>query len=114
MAESRAGFRDSFRDVFGESRRGRLDTPRETRRQLVRRPARDTDRFGVFAEQFARFMGTARFLIYMSGFVAAWLSALASVSWMVSWLQRRGLEVFGWWRLAAAAVVLVLMLTHRL
>jgi uncharacterized membrane protein len=39
----------------------------------VRRPAYDADRFGVFAEQFARFMGTARFLIYMSGFVAAWL-----------------------------------------
>lgn len=48
------------------------------------------------------------------GFVAAWLSALASVSWMVAWLQRRGLAVFGWWRLAAAALVVVLMLTHRL
>ncbi len=58
---------------FRESRRARLDTPRETRRQLVRRPAYDSDRFGVFAEQFARFMGTARFLIYMSAFVAAWL-----------------------------------------
>jgi uncharacterized membrane protein len=55
------------------SRRERLDTPRETRRQLVRRPAYDSDRFGVFAEQFARFMGTAQFLIYMTLFVAAWL-----------------------------------------
>ncbi|MBF4766397.1 DUF1003 domain-containing protein [Nocardioides agariphilus] len=60
-------------ELSGSSRRARLDTPRETRRQLVRRPAYDADRFGVFAEQFARFMGTARFLIYMSGFVAAWL-----------------------------------------
>jgi uncharacterized membrane protein len=51
----------------------RLDTPRETRRQLVRRPAYDSDMFGVFAEQFARFMGTARFLIYMSLFVAVWV-----------------------------------------
>jgi uncharacterized membrane protein len=55
------------------SRRARLDTPRETRRQLVRRPAYDSDRFGVFAEQFARFMGTAQFLIYMTLFVVVWL-----------------------------------------
>ena len=54
--------------------RGRLDTPRDTRRQLVRRPDRDSDAFGVFAEQFARFMGTARFLIYMTLFVLVWVS----------------------------------------
>ena len=61
MAESRA-------------RRERLDTPRESRRQpLVRRPSYDSDMFGVFAEQFARFMGTARFLLYMSAFVAVWV-----------------------------------------
>jgi uncharacterized membrane protein len=55
------------------ARRGRLDTPREARRQLVRRPAYDSDMFGVFAEQFARFMGTAQFLLYMTGFVAIWV-----------------------------------------
>ena len=33
----------------------------------------DSDRFGVFAEQFARFMGTARFLIYMTVFVVIWI-----------------------------------------
>ena len=55
------------------NRRARLDTPRDVRRQLVRRPSRDTDRFGVFAERFARFMGTARFLVYMTLFVALWL-----------------------------------------
>ncbi len=41
--------------------------------------------FGVFAEQFARFMGTARFLIYMTLFVVVWIgwNALApsSVRW---------------------------------
>jgi uncharacterized membrane protein len=51
----------------------RLDTPRETRRQLVPRPAYDSDMFGVFAEQFARFMGTAKFLIYMTLFVLVWV-----------------------------------------
>lgn len=54
--------------------RVRLDTPRDARRQLVRRPAYDADAFGVFAEQFARFMGTAKFLIYMTLFVAAWVA----------------------------------------
>jgi uncharacterized membrane protein len=48
--------------------RSRLDTPKELRRPLVRR-REDADTFGVFAEQVARFMGTARFLIYMTGFV---------------------------------------------
>jgi uncharacterized membrane protein len=56
-----------------ESRRGRLDTPAEARRPLVRRPAYDPDTFGTFAEQFARFMGTARFLIYMTLVVAVWV-----------------------------------------
>ena len=56
-----------------ESRRARLDTPRDSRRQLVRRPAYDADAFGVFAESFARFMGTAKFLIWMTLFVAAWI-----------------------------------------
>ena len=65
------------------SRRSRLDTPRETRRQLLRRPAYDSDTFGTFAEQFARFMGTAGFLIYMTLFVAFWIlwNALAPSDW---------------------------------
>ncbi|MGA8211414.1 MAG: DUF1003 domain-containing protein [Nocardioidaceae bacterium] len=47
--------------------------PTETRRSLVRRPRMDSDTFGRFAETFARFMGTARFLIYMTLFVVVWL-----------------------------------------
>ena len=65
------------------SRRARLDTPRDTRRPLVRRPAYDSDTFGTFAEQFARFMGTAGFLIYMTLFVAFWIlwNAFAPSDW---------------------------------
>ncbi|WP_309647745.1 DUF1003 domain-containing protein [Nocardioides sp.] len=59
---------------MAEPRTPRLDTPRSTRRQLVKRPAINADAFGVFAEQFARFMGTATFLIYMTGFVIIWVS----------------------------------------
>jgi uncharacterized membrane protein len=53
--------------------RARLDTPRSSRRQLVRRPAYDPDIVGTFAENFARFMGTATFLAYMTAFVAVWV-----------------------------------------
>jgi len=70
--------------VAEQSRRSRLDVPQEVRRRpLMRRPSPDSDVFGVFAEQFARFMGTARFLIYMTLFVVIWVSwnLLAPDSW---------------------------------
>ncbi len=51
----------------------RLDTPREERRQIVKRPTFNRDAFGIFAEQFARFMGTATFLLYMTLFVLVWV-----------------------------------------
>ncbi len=61
------------RDGRREQRGPRLDVPLDTRRQIVRRPQMDSDTFGRFAETFARFMGTARFLMYMTLFVALWL-----------------------------------------
>jgi uncharacterized membrane protein len=59
---------------MAERRGSRLDTPKEQRRTLIRTPTYDRDRFGVFAEQFARFMGTARFLMWMTVFVVFWVS----------------------------------------
>jgi uncharacterized membrane protein len=58
---------------MAERRGGRLDTPREQRRALIRTPSYDRDAFGIFAEQFARFMGTARFLMWMTVVVVAWI-----------------------------------------
>jgi len=60
---------------MSDSRRpgDRLDTPRSVRRQISWRPSYDTDAFGVFAERFARFMGTAKFLMWMTIFVIAWV-----------------------------------------
>jgi len=55
------------------TRTSRLDTPQEVRRSLVRRPSVPQDAFGSFAESFARFMGTAQFLIWMTVFVAFWI-----------------------------------------
>ena len=48
----------------------RLDAPPQP---LIARPPYDPDTFGVFAEQFARFMGTATFLLYMTLFVLVWV-----------------------------------------
>jgi uncharacterized membrane protein len=59
---------------MAERRGSRLDTPTEQRRPLIRTPSYDRDAFGVFAEQFARFMGTARFLMWMTVFVVGWIS----------------------------------------
>jgi hypothetical protein len=47
-----------------------LDTPRQTRRSL--RPQLDSEAFGRLSERFARFLGTARFLVYMTVFVLSW------------------------------------------
>ncbi len=55
------------------SRKGRLDTPLGTRRRLVKTPTIRPDALGVFSEKFARFMGTATFLTYMTGFVLIWV-----------------------------------------
>ena len=51
-------------------RRVRLDTPLE---RTPRRPHYDPDAFGKVSEQIARFLGTARFLVYMTAFIAVWI-----------------------------------------
>jgi len=48
-----------------------LETPFIPRRGL--RPSYDAERFGELAERFARFIGTARFIVYMTAFVLTWV-----------------------------------------
>ncbi len=45
------------------------------------------------------------------GLLAALVSAFLAVKWMVSWLQSRGLNAFGWYRMAAAGGLVVLLAT---
>jgi uncharacterized membrane protein len=52
------------------ARRVRLDTPLE---RTSRRPHYDPDAFGKVSEQIARFLGTARFLVYMTAFIVVWI-----------------------------------------
>jgi uncharacterized membrane protein len=57
---------------MAESRREiRLDQPRIEAR--LRLPRYDPETFGRWSEAIARFMGTARFLVYMTVFIAAWI-----------------------------------------
>jgi uncharacterized membrane protein len=49
----------------------RLDQPREVRRIVL--PRFDPEAFGRWSEGIARFMGTARFIVYMTVFIALWL-----------------------------------------
>ena len=45
------------------------------------------------------------------GFAAAFVSAMLAVRWLVGYLNRHGLELFGWYRIAVGALALVLLAT---
>jgi uncharacterized membrane protein len=53
------------------ARVNRLDQPREPRR--LRLPRFDPEAFGRWSEGIARFMGTARFLVYMTVVIVLWI-----------------------------------------
>ena len=48
------------------------------------------------------------------GLVVAFLAAVVSVRWMVTYLQKHSLAVFGWYRIAIAAIALVLLVTNTI
>jgi len=50
----------------------------------------------------------------MIGLVCAFITALIAVRWMVGYLNSKSLAIFGWYRLGAAAVCGVLLLTNVL
>ena len=56
-----------------QGRRTGLDTPLEARRAVLPTPQVDPEAFGRWSERFARFMGTASFIVGMTVFVLLWL-----------------------------------------
>ncbi|WP_421734553.1 DUF1003 domain-containing protein [Cellulomonas sp.] len=52
----------------------RLDTPLETRRRFIRKPQLDEDASGKISESIARFLGTPRFIIYLTLFCLVWIA----------------------------------------
>ncbi|MCU1588315.1 MAG: hypothetical protein JWN31_1808 [Frankiales bacterium] len=53
-------------------RRQRLDQPVQARSGLPR-PHYDPEAFGRLSERIARFLGTSRFLVYLTSFVVVWI-----------------------------------------
>ncbi|WP_062305152.1 DUF1003 domain-containing protein [Demequina subtropica] len=52
----------------------RLDRPKGTERGFFRRRSSNPDRAGVVVEGIARFLGTPKFLLWLTLFCAAWLA----------------------------------------
>ncbi len=48
------------------------------------------------------------------GLIVATVSAALAIKWLVGWLTRHGLSVFGWYRIAIAIVFVVLVAAGRL
>lgn len=43
------------------------------------------------------------------GFLAAWVSAMLAIKWMVGYLNSHGMQIFGYYRIALALVVAILL-----
>ncbi|MFE7592699.1 DUF1003 domain-containing protein [Kitasatospora sp. NPDC057512] len=54
--------------------RTRLDQPRTARPGLLTLPSYDPEAFGVLSERIARFLGTGRFIVWMTVVVVVWIA----------------------------------------
>lgn len=54
--------------------RNPLSEPRQRQRSLLPKVSLDSENFGEFAEAAARFMGTGKFIAYMTVFVVTWVT----------------------------------------
>jgi undecaprenyl-diphosphatase len=67
--------------------------------------AKDTLEYGSLMLQT---FGMGNLLI---GFIASTVSAALAVKWLVAYLQKHGMEIFGWYRIAIAAIAAILVTT---
>src|SRR5690606_33520589 len=59
----------------------------------------------------ARMIAACGVVTPLAGLRVAFVSAAAAMRWMVGYLHRHGLELFGWYRIAVALVVAALLVT---
>ncbi|MGF1236923.1 DUF1003 domain-containing protein [Streptomyces sp. NPDC004690] len=74
MAAEREGNRERHpvgATAAGRRQRTRLDQPRALRRRLL--PEWDPDAFGRLSERIARFLGTGRFIVWMTVVIIVWV-----------------------------------------
>ncbi|MCM2576191.1 DUF1003 domain-containing protein [Streptomyces meridianus] len=69
--DDRAERRERARAERRERARARIDVPQVRRRSLF--PEYDPDAFGRLSERIARFLGTGRFIVWMTFVVAVWV-----------------------------------------
>ena len=74
--------RPRLREAVRRRAPARLDQPRQAG---IRLPHFDPEAFGRWSEGIARFMGTARFLVYMTVVILLWIgwNTLAPRDWRV-------------------------------
>ena len=53
-------------------------------------------------------------IVPLLGLVVAFLAAMVSIRWMVSYLSRHDLSIFGWYRIGVALIVLGLLASHTI
>lgn len=70
-AEERSKTAPSGASGIARPPRYRLDQPKAPRRRLL--PAYDPETFGRLSERIARFLGTWRFIVWMTLFIVVWL-----------------------------------------
>jgi undecaprenyl-diphosphatase len=60
-----------------------------------------------YGEEMVQSFGLSALFV---GFLGAWVSAVLAVKWMVAYLKKHGMQVFGYYRIALGLVVTVLIL----
>ncbi|MFD9488886.1 DUF1003 domain-containing protein [Streptomyces sp. NPDC059991] len=70
-AEERERTRAAGASAVARGPRGRLDQPRAPRPRLL--PEYDPEAFGRFSEKIARFLGTGRFIVWMTLVIILWV-----------------------------------------
>ncbi|WP_425559798.1 DUF1003 domain-containing protein [Kitasatospora terrestris] len=70
---AREGGRDRRPETTTGTGRVRLDQPRTGRPGLITLPTYDPEAFGKLSERIARFLGTGRFIVWMTVVIIAWV-----------------------------------------